>query len=65
MKDIENDWTVHPLGEWRYGVKCKKDVHGEAKQFVIFTMDGVYAENVEPSFCHLIGDKRQIQPRSA
>jgi len=43
-------------------VKCEKDVqhidvHGKAEKFVVFTMDGVYAENAGAIFCHLIGDE--------
>ena len=36
-------------------VKCEKDVqhidvHGKAEKFVVFTMDGVYAENAGAIF---------------
>ena len=47
-------------------VKCEKDVqnidvHSEAKNSVVFTMDGVYAENAGAIFCHLIGDEPIFQ----
>ena len=46
-------------------VKCEKDVqyidvHDEVKNSVVFTLDGVYAENAGAIFCHLIGGETDI-----